>query len=505
MMTEQTTPERVRFGVWLPTRRGTLGGLTLPGWAVLIAGLLLMVMMFTRGWFGPGLIVFAVALIFNFLFVLRFGEENTGRTLAAIAGARASGRGRALRGETSFRSGLFSTLPADALTSLPGILANLQEISGTDGFGRPFTLLHNPRTKTLTAVLSCNPDGTDMQTQTTIDNAVVAYGGWISSLSHDPALAGATVVVESALRDKGPLVERIISDLDPDAPEIARRHSLEAGEQLPARYSEVATWATATWSIPSLGMSVEDAVAEVAAKLPYQVDALRAAGGGAVSVATSSVLAEAVRVAYSPERSAEFASDALRGQSAGLHVTEAGPDYFNDDAKRVCYHDGVASMTALVLAPPKLQITEDTMAPLFGPADRFLRKRVAIFYRPVTPDKAVQLVERLDSRASTAASAKARATAADRALQNKAKKLETEVVEGASVTRFGVAVTVTFEPDRRAQKDAELKLKSLLNSSSLSYRFCEWDAGPAFHSTLPLGLLPWLHETTVEAAVKEIS
>lgn len=503
-MTEQTT-QRVRFGVWLPTTRATLAGLTIPGWAVLLGGLILMVMMFTRGWFGAGFIAFLVAAGFNLVFVLRFGGENTGRTLAAMVASRASGKGRARRGEASFRSGLFSTLPAESLTSLPGILANVQEISGTDGFGRPFTLLHNPRTKTLTAALSCNPDGTDMQTQNTIDTSVVFYGAWIASLSHDDALAGATVVVESALRDKRPLVERIISDLDPDAPEIARRHSLEAGEQLPARYSEVATWATLTWSIQSLGVSLEDAVAEVAAKLPYQVEALRAAGGGAVSVATSSVLAEAVRVAYNPERSAEFASDALRGQSAGLHITEAGPDYFDDGAKRVCQHDGVASMTALVLAPPKLHITEDTMAPLFGPADRFLRKRVAIFYRPVSPDKAVQLVQRLDRSASTTASAKARETAADRALKKKAEKLEAEVVEGASVTRFGIAVTVTFEPDDRAYKDAELKLKSLLNSSALSYRFCDFDAGPAFHTTLPLGVLPWLHETPVEAAMKGIA
>jgi len=502
-MTDQTT-QRVRFGVWLPTTRATLAGLTLPGWAVLLGGLILMVMMVTRGWFGAGFVAFLVAVGFNLVFVLRFGGDTTGRTLASMIASRASGKSRARRGEASFRSGLFSTLPADHLTTLPGILANTQEISGTDGFGRPFTLLHDPRIKTLTAVLSCNPDGTDMQTQPTIDSSVVNYGGWISSLSHDPALAGATMVVESALRDKGPLVERIISDLDPDAPEIARRHSLEAGEQLPARYSEVSTWATLTWSVPALGMSVEDAVAEVAAKLPYQVEALRAAGGGAVSVATSKVLAEAVRVAYNPERSAEFASDALRGQSSGLHVTEAGPDYFDDSAKRICQHDGVASMTALVLAPPKLQITEDTMAPLFSPADRFLRKRVAIFYRPVSPDKAVQLVQRLDARASTAASAKARETAADRALKGKAKKLETEVVEGAAVTRFGMAVTVTFEPDNRAYKDAELKLKALLNSSALSYRFCDYDAGPAFHTTLPLGVLPWLHETTVEAAMKGI-
>jgi hypothetical protein len=502
-MTEQTK-QRVRFGVWLPTTRAALGGLTLPGWCVLMGGLIFMVMTFTRGWYGAGLVAIIVTLLFELIFVIRIGGDVTGRTLADRFASAASGASRTERGDSTFNSGLFSTLPADALTSLPGLLANTREIDGTDGFGRPFTLLHNPRTKTLTAVLSCNADGTDMQTQDAIDRDVAVYGGWIASLSADSALAGATVVVDSALRDKGPLVERIVSDLDPDAPEIARRHSFEAGEQLPSRYSEVSTWVTLTWLHPSLALSVEDAVAEVAAKLPYMVEALREAGGGAVTVATSNVLAEGVRVAYNPERSAEFASDALRGQSSGLRVTEAGPDYFDDGAKRICLHDGVASMTALVLAPPKLQITEDTMAGLFRPADRFLRKRVAIFYRPVSPARTVQLVERMDARANTTASAKARSTAVDRDRIKKAQKLEEEVVQGAAVTRFGMAVTVTFEPDERAYREALLKLKSLLETSSLSYRFCDYDAGPAFHTTLPLGILPWLHETQVEMAMKGI-
>lgn len=498
------TQQRVRFGVWIPTNRATIGGLTLPGWFVLVGALVVMAMTFVRGWFAAGLIVVVAALLFELVFIIRFGGDSTGRTIAERLSAAISGVRRAERGEATFNTGLFSTLPADALTSLPGILAHVKEIDGTDGFGEPFTLLHNPKTKTLTAVFSCNADGTDMHTQSKVDADVVSYGGWMASLSADAALAGATVVVDGALRDKGPLVERIVSDIDPDAPEVARRHSMEAGEELPGRYSEVSTWVTMSWSIPSLATTTEDAVAEVAAKLPYQVEALADAGGGTVSIATSEILAEAVRVAYSPERSTELASDALRGLHSALRVTQAGPDYFDDSAKRVCLHDGVASMTALVLAPPRLHITEDTLASLFRPSDRFLRKRVALFYRPVPPEKTVQLVERMGATASTVATAKARRTAKDQKLVKQAEKLEDEVTEGASVTRFSMAVTVTFEPDERAYREALTKLKSLLQQSSLAFRFCDYDAGPAFHTTLPLGILPWQHETQVETAMKGI-
>jgi hypothetical protein len=498
-------PQRVMFGTWLPTSRMRLGPLTLPGWGVLVVAMLAMVVSLTRGALGVGLLFVLGALLFELLFVVRFGGESTGRTIAQRVSAIASGAARAERGATQFNSGLFSMLPSDGLTSLPGHLGNLREIDGEDGFGRPFTLLHDPVKKTLTAVLACNPDGTDMQTQNTVDAAVAHYGGWIRSLSSDPALAGSTVVVDSSLRDKGPLVERIVSDLDPDAPDIARRHVFEAGDQLPRQYSEVSTWVTMTWLIESLAISTEDAVAEVAAKLSFQVDALHSAGGGSVSVATSRVLAEAVRVAYNPERSAEFASDALRGQTSGLRVTEAGPDFFNDERRRVCFHDGVASMTALILEPPKLHINESTLAPLFGPAPRFLRKRVALFYRPVAPDKAVQMVQRLGGKVSTVASSKARETAEDRSLVTKAKKLEQEVTDGASVTRFSMAVTVTFEADERPYREAELALKQLLGQSALSYRFCDFDTAAAFHSTLPLGILPWMYETPTEHVMGLVS
>lgn len=158
-------------------------------------------------------------------------------------------------------------------------------------------------------------------------------------------------------------------------------------------------------------------------------------------------------------------------------------------------------MTALILAPPRLHITEDSLKGLFSPSERFLRKRVATFYRPVAPARTVQLAEQMGNTASTMASAKARQTERDRRTMRHAQKLESEVVSGAAMTRFAMAATVTFEPESRAYREATLKLKSLLESSSLTYRFCDFDTAPAFHATLPLGMLPWLYETQVETLI----
>lgn len=499
------TMERTKFGNWIPTRTATLGGLTPWGWAVLVFSLVIMGMMFAAGQFVLGLLLVVAALVFELLFVIRFGGEATGLTIASRLASALGGVARINRGEARFNTGLFSNLPGERLTALPGVLANLDEIDGEDGTGTPFTLLYQPVGKTLSAVFACNPDGTHLHTQAKIDADVARYGGWIASLSADSAVAGATVVVDSALRSSGPLVEKIAGEVDPEAPAVARQAIMEAAERLPGRYAEISTWVTVSWAANSLAPGLEDAVAEVAARLPGHAETLRDAGGGSVATATSDILAKALRVAYSPERSTEFAHDELAGWNNPMRVTEAGPDYFDDSNKRVCLHDGVASVTAIVLRPPQQNITEDTMSVLFRPSEKFLRKRVAVFYRTVSRGKQVQTVDKIGKTASTVASSKARKTARDARANAHAGKLDDEVSDGAALVQFAMAVTVTFETNDRAYRDAMVKLKDLLNSAALTYRFCDYDAGAAFHSTLPLGMLPWNHESQVETLMGAVS
>lgn len=497
-MSEMKPQLRVRFGGWMPDRRGALAGLTARGWGVLLVAVMLSVMSVAMGQWVLAVGTITVGAVVLVLFGLRFGDPSVGRSLAQMLLERWMGAARIRRGEDRYRTGLFSNLPADQLTALPGMLADMVEIDGTDGRGTPYTLLHHRSAGTLVAVFACSPDGTALQEQEKIDHNVAWYGAWIASLSMDPAIAGATVVPDSALRSSAPLVEQIVSGIDPNAPEIGRMATIEGAQALPRLYAESTSWACIAWDVESLASSLEEAQAEVAAKLPYHADALRQAGGGAVAPATSQMLAAAVRIAYSPARSTEISTDSLHGRPFPLRVTQAGPDYFDDGYERVALHDGVASMTALVLVPPRIEITENTLDGLFGPADKFLRKRVAVMYRPVSPAKTMGLVEDMSKASAVGATTKARVSAQDRRKVQQAADLEEQVVRGASMTRFAIAVTVTFEQDARAYREATTKLKTLLEQSSLAYRFCDWDAGPAFHTTLPLGVLPWLHETVAE-------
>lgn len=490
---------RRKYGNWWPTRRATLGGLTLPGWAVFIGAVLAAMFLFMLGVWQVGLLVLLLAVLFELLFVVRFGDRASGQTVAERFGVAWSFAGRVHRGEARFNTGLFSNLPADQQTPLPGVLSRLEEFSGTDGHGRPFTLLYHPEPRVLTAVFECNPDGRALQSQLSVDGAVGWYSEWLSSLSADPAIVGATATDDSALTSSAPLVARKEAEIDPGAPEVAQRATREGARALPGRHAEISVWVTVSWSVTALADSLEDAVTEVAARLPVHIDALRHAGGGLVTPATSEMLARAVRIAYNPARAAEYAADLTRGHREGLKVTQAGPEYFDDSVGRVCLHDGVASMTALVLAPPRQRITEQRFETLFAPTDRFLRKRVTVFYRPLSFGKSQRMVEAMSDQAELLQSAKRRPRHDDKRRVDHARKAEAEIGDrGAAMVHFGMAVTVTFDVDKRSYREAELQLKTLLERSSVAYRFCDADAGPAFHATLPLGMLPWQYETAVE-------
>jgi hypothetical protein len=177
-----------------------------------------------------------------------------------------------------------------------------------------------------------------------------------------------------------------------------------------------------------------------------------------------------------------------------MRVTEAGPDEFTDDDRRICYHDGVASMTAMMVAPPQMHITEDFLDRLFKPNGKFLRKRTAVFYRPLTPGAAIKAAAKLRKGAKIAATSGEESEFSKHRTEL-AKKTQSDLVSGASMTAFAIEVTVTFEPTRRGERDATQELKNILEGTGIAYRFVETDTAAAFHSTLPLGILPWAYST----------
>lgn len=492
------TKARVKFGNWLSTAPATVGGLSLIGWLCVVISVMLMVFSFVLGNFGGGFLALLLGLLFTFLFVWRIGDMDAGRTIAARVLERVSQARRTAMGEAQYRTGIFSSLPSGQLSALPGALANMEEIDGVDGEGQPYTLLHHRSVKQIAATLTCVPDGIELLPQETVDSQVSTFGSWIAELSTDTAIAGATVTVDSAYSSKEPLVAKLHSEVAPWAPEVAKQAFRQATDLLPNRYTQTSVHGTVVWSIKNLGEDVEEADAEIAGKLPYHRNKLYASGGGKPVTATSEDLARVVQIAYNPHRAIEHGTDELLGHENPVRVVDAGPEYFDDFQKRVAFHDGVASMTVMMTIPPRIHITERTFKGLYAPQAKFLRKRVTTFYRPLSTGEGFKKSEQLRKSASVSATSKGMASSFDEQKIKLAKKTQNDLVEGAAMTAFAVMVTVTFEPNDKAFREATQKLKNLLDGTNLGYRFVDVGVSAAFHSTLPLGILPWSYQGVID-------
>lgn len=492
-MTDQVQVRADRYGNWLQPSSAGLFGLSMA--AIFVAGggaVLAMLMLIKGNWQGMLIVVALTAAVVLFGFV-RFG----GRTIAGKITDWVSLSRRRAVGETLYVTGALSTLPADVAERLPGALLDVETVSGTDGLGRPYSLLHHKSVGQLAAVFGCEPNGAAMQDQSVVNGQVANFGAWVSSLSVEDGLTGATVVIDSASESSAGMVQAIKDTQVENAPEFATRVLSEAADTLPGRTSTVNVFATMVYDVEALAGSRKDlsaAVAEIAARMPSQSSALAMAGGNAVTPLVEDQLSEVAQLAYQPSRDQEMALDALEGLRVPRSWEHAGPEFFDDSAGRIVYHDGVASTTVMMTVPPRSHIHARSFDRLFGPNPKFLRKRVAIFYRPVDPGTGAKTVDkqvknaqwRMDTRRS-------RPTSFDRAAKAVAEKTEEELAAGARLSMFSIMVTVTFSPEEKAQREALHQLKMLMTQLIMDYRFVEHAGSAAFHTTLPFGVLPWLY------------
>ena len=480
-----------KFGNWLQPSSPGLFGLSLGALVVTGVGLMFAIIFMMAQSVGGMLVVLlltALVVVFGFI---RFG----GQTLIGRMGDARSHAARRAAGSTQYVTGMLSTLPPEYAERLPGVLLDMEPVSGTDGLDRPYSLLHHKAVGQLAAVFGCAPDGSAMQDQSVVNAQVANYGAWIASLSVEDGLTGAVVVVDSASASSAGMVQAIHDSTSPAAPAFAKEVLRAATATLPARTSAVNVYSTLVYDVAALGGTRDDlgpAVAEIAARMPAQTAALAAAGGGAVAPMVESELADVAALAYRPTRDQEMALDALAGMKPTRSLAKAGPGFFDDTDNRVVFHDGVASMSVMMTVPPNAQITARSFDRLLGPNAKFLRKRVAIFYRPVDPGTGAKTVDRqvknaqwrMDTRRS-------RPTSFDRKAKAVAEKTENELAEGARLSMFSIMVTVTFEPTQKAYRDALNQVKQLMNTLLMEYRFVEHAGAAAFHLTLPYGVLPW--------------
>lgn len=479
----------IRLGGWFPVRAGV----------ILVVTALVVLICFQTKEFILGLLIAVGVTLYVGVFEVPFGAEDI--TLMTRARRRFTHLQRVDSGETLFLGSTF-TAQNKGLT-LPGVLSTLKVRDEVDGLGNPVQLIHHTRADQLSVTIESAPAGISMNTQTKTTDLVSNYASWLSSLSGENGLRGAQVVIDSVFESSAPLAESILSNLKPDAPEVAQQIARESAGMLPERVATVRAYTVLGYKISELADDVDGAAAEVLSMIPRHLKALSAAGAGVSQVMADADYADMLYTAYDPRRNAEVAQEIKDEIPAYRAFEGAGPAYFNSSHPRVVLHDGVASMTIMMTEPSKSKITDHSFEKLFAPNRNFLRKRVSLIYRPVPASAQHSRVNNASRATTTEVSSKKRRTAFDKKKKAAAEAAMDQAAEGAVIQEWALMVTVTFEPTRAAQRTAENELKALMGG--MKWCFADFSADAAFHQTLPLGLFPWAYAPALSLLAVEPS
>ena len=479
----------IRLGGWFPVRAGV----------ILVVTALVVLICFQTKEFLLGLLIAVGVTLYVGVFEVPFGAEDI--TLMTRARRRVTHMQRVDSGETLFLGSTFTA--QNKGLALPGVLSTLKVRDEVDGLGNPVQLIHHTRADQLSVTIESAPAGISMNTQAKTTDLVTNYAAWLSSLSGENGLRGAQVVIDSVFESAAPLAESILSNLKPDAPEVAQQIARESAGMLPARVAHVRASTTLGYKISELADDTAGAAAEVLSMIPRHLKALSAAGAGVSHVMADADYADMMYVAYNPHRNAEVAQEIKDDIRAFRSFEGAGPAYFNSSHPRVVFHDGVASMTIMMTEPSKSKITDHSFEKLFSPNRNFLRKRVSLIYRPVPASAQHARVNNASRATTTEVSSKKRRTAFDKKKKAAAEAAMNQAAEGAVIQEWALMVTVTFEPNRAAQRTAENELKALMGG--LKWCFADFSADAAFHQTLPLGLFPWSYAPALSLLAVEPS
>ncbi|WP_426624531.1 SCO6880 family protein [Leifsonia sp. McL0607] len=486
---------RINYGGWFERKSPGLFRLTLFGTVGLGVGIMLILIVQQRAenWGISGLLAFGLAL-----FELFYGWKYDGKTLARRRAEKRNVARMAKRGENSYVTGAAAALAGSyGGHPMPGVLASTEILHERDGRDTPFDVIHYPLQGLFAVSLRCYPEGRGTNDQDTVDMMVAKYGAWLHDrVSPDEGLVGATVTIDSFQGTGVQLRENVRGNRHPNAPAAASRVMDAVVDELPTGLSDLVGYATLVWR--KSAMTVEtatdaDVVVEIAKRLPGHMDALTAGGAGDPTPMLEPDLVETARLAYKPSDQEAFDELRAREEVVQLRWEDAGPSFLSEPASRkVLHHDGGSSFTLEMRLPPRGTVYENHLLRLLRPSSVFLRKRVTIFYQPVSIEKGQSTAEAAVRAEDFAASQKkGRRTATIARDGRVATALDAQLAEGASLVPFSIMATCTFEDDTESERLARNTLRSLMTSSRMRVREVSGLQAPAFHLTLPFGIVPW--------------
>jgi hypothetical protein len=166
-------------------------------------------------------------------------------------------------------------------------------------------------------------------------------------------------------------------------------------------------------------------------------------------------------------------------------------------------HDSGLSVTYEMVSPPRSAIRELALAGISRPHNDFVRKRVALIYRPHSPDDSASVAER-DAQTATflASGTKKKVSAANQRIMRATEQTRQEVAAGSALVRFSVLITATVASEEDLPQ-AEATI--LTQSGSIPFRIRKsfGSQAAAFATTLPVGFVPWEH-SAIPSKIREI-
>jgi hypothetical protein len=495
---------RGTFGGWVRPRSPGLGPLGLLATMAVFGGLVVGLLTFMLAGLVPGTAVLLATAVAVGLTIRPGGDLSAGaRLLTRVAWWRSRAAG-----EHQYRGGAFAR-NGSGLFPLPGVLASTTVLPGADGYGNDFAVLVRPQSALYTVVLRCRADGASLVEADTVDSWVAGWGTALAGFGHEPGLVAAVVVVDTAPDPGSRLAAEVHGHADPDAPALARQVMAEIVGSFPAASSENTAYVAVTYSgegVARRSRRPADIVVEIGRRVPGLVDALRAAGGGTVEPLGETEIAEVVHVAYDPGCALAMAEARMDPDGTGLTWDQAGPQGTQESWASYA-HDSGQSVTWAMTQAPHGVVHSDVLAVLLAPHPDFLRKRVALVYRPHSPAKASTIAETdVQTAAFTAAGTKGRVTAASSTRVRSTQRAAAEVAEGAGMTRFATLLTVTVAAGPNSDSELDLAAttaENLAANARLRLRRVVGSQAAGFAATLPVGFLPWRH-TVIPDTVREL-
>jgi len=490
-MSQQIQVVEGMYGGWKKPSQSGIAGLSMRATLALgAAAVFLIILIGTAG--------LLTALEFGLPLALVVGvislKDQDGMSLAGKIGERIAFAQAKSSGATVYRAG-----PASKATGgrfrLPGLAAPLTVSEHTDHYRRDFALVWCPFQRTASVVLGCEPGGLDMADSDEVDAQVAGWAGALTQFGADPDIAAVSVTVETAPDPGRRLQEAMASSADPQAHPFARAVLDDTVAAQQGRSIQVSTFVTITWSTAPLRRRARDEAAMgemVATRMPGLIRSLEVSGAGQVWPLSASQLAEVVRVAYDPAAAVLFDEARAQGYEPPQTWDDAGPTVAV--AEFAGYrHDSAWSKTWAMSRAPEGLVANTSLRALMAPHRDITRKRVTIFFRPIDPGRAANLVDK-DMKAAQAAQRNKRGPEVRESIAfAQARQTAAEQAAGAGLTQFGMLVTATTD-DLGAKDQIDAAVSTLGASARIRLRPMYGMQDAAFAACLPLGLMLERHQ-----------